>query len=96
MHYPPDGPTHFYGTGTADPLRSDITLRSLWVALAIVAGIVLGNLAPAAFALLAKIEVASVNLVVAVLIWAMIFPMMVAIDLASIRDSGRKPRGLPL
>lgn len=29
MHYPPDGPTHFYGTGTPDPLRPDITLRSL-------------------------------------------------------------------
>lgn len=29
MHYPPDGPTHFYGTGSADPLRPDITLRSL-------------------------------------------------------------------
>lgn len=29
MHYPPQGPTHFYGTGHADPLRPDITLRSL-------------------------------------------------------------------
>lgn len=29
MHYPAKGPTHFYGTGTADPLRADITLRSL-------------------------------------------------------------------
>lgn len=29
MHYPATGPTHFYGTGTADPLRQDITLRSL-------------------------------------------------------------------
>lgn len=29
MHYPDTGPTHFYGTGTPDPLRSDITLRSL-------------------------------------------------------------------
>lgn len=67
---------------------------SLWVALAIVAGIVLGNLAPAAFALLAKIEVASVNLVVAVLIWAMIFPMMVAVDFSAVRHVGDKPKGL--
>ena len=29
MHYPATGPTHFYGTGTPDPLRADITLRSL-------------------------------------------------------------------
>ena len=29
MHYPTQGPTHFYGTGRADPLRADITLRSL-------------------------------------------------------------------
>lgn len=29
MHYPAAGPTHFYGTGTPDPLRADITLRSL-------------------------------------------------------------------
>lgn len=82
------------GSSAPSPLGLFERWLSLWVALAIVAGIVLGNLAPAAFALLAKIEVASVNLVVAVLIWAMIFPMMVAIDLASIRDSGRKPRGL--
>lgn len=29
MHYPAQGPTHFYGTGRADPLRTDVTLRSL-------------------------------------------------------------------
>lgn len=29
MHYPANGPTHFYGAGTPDPLRADITLRSL-------------------------------------------------------------------
>ena len=67
---------------------------SLWVALAILAGILLGNLAPDAIARIAALEIASVNLVVAVLVWAMIYPMMVGVDFASIRDVGRKPRGL--
>ena len=67
---------------------------SLWVALAIAAGLVLGKLAPAVVAQIASLEIAKVNLVVAVLIWAMIYPMMVGVDFASIRDVGRKPRGL--
>ncbi|QFT76816.1 ACR3 family arsenite efflux transporter [Erythrobacter sp. THAF29] len=67
---------------------------SLWVAVAILAGIVLGNIMPAAFAQLAGIEYASVNLVVAVLIWAMIFPMMVSVDFGAVRRVGDKPRGL--
>ena len=67
---------------------------SLWVALAIIGGIILGDLAPGAIAKIAALEIASVNLVVAVLIWAMIYPMMVGVDFASIRDVGRKPRGL--
>ncbi|USA38589.1 ACR3 family arsenite efflux transporter [Pelagerythrobacter marinus] len=69
---------------------------SLWVALAIGAGIALGNLAPGLFASLAAFEYASVNLVVAVLIWAMIYPMMVAVDFASLRDLGQRPKGLVL
>jgi len=67
---------------------------SLWVALAILGGIVLGHLAPDVISRIASIEIASVNLVVAVLIWAMIYPMMIGVDFASIRDVGRKPRGL--
>ena len=67
---------------------------SLWVAGAIVAGLVLGNLAPGLFAGLARMEVASVNLPVAVLIWAMVYPMMIAIDLGSLKAVGQRPRGL--
>lgn len=67
---------------------------SLWVGLAIIVGIVLGNVAPTAVSALAGLEFASVNFVVAVLIWAMIYPMMVGVDFASIRNIGRKPRGL--
>ena len=69
---------------------------SLWVALAIAAGLVLGNLLPDVFEVLAALEYASVNLVVALLIWAMIFPMMVAVDFASLRDIGQRPKGLIL
>lgn len=67
---------------------------SLWVGLAICAGVSLGLLVPGVFAVLADFEVASVNLLVAVLIWAMIYPMMVAVDFTSLKQIGSKPRGL--
>ena len=77
---------------TADPggLGAFERWLSLWVAAAIVAGLALGNLAPGLFAVLAAIEVASVNLLVAVLIWAMVYPMMVGVDFGAIR---RPPGG---
>jgi arsenite transporter len=67
---------------------------SLWVLMCIVAGIVLARLMPGVFGLLAGLEYASVNLVVAVLIWAMVYPMMVAVDLSSLGRVGERPRGL--
>ncbi len=67
---------------------------SLWVGLAIALGVGLGLLAPGVASALAGLEYASVNLVVAVLIWAMIYPMMVGVDFASVRDIGTKPKGL--
>tara|TARA_R110000824_G_scaffold224717_2_gene412399 strand:+ start:397 stop:1434 length:1038 start_codon:yes stop_codon:yes gene_type:complete len=67
---------------------------SLWVALCIVAGILLGNLAPGLFQTVASWEYASVNLAVAILIWAMVYPMMVAVDFASLRGIHRRPKGL--
>lgn len=67
---------------------------SVWVGAAILAGVLLGNAAPEAFAALAGLEYASVNLVVAGLIWAMIFPMMVAVDFSAVRRAGDKPKGL--
>ncbi|MFN4113937.1 MAG: ACR3 family arsenite efflux transporter [Sphingomonadaceae bacterium] len=67
---------------------------SVWVGAAILAGLALGNLLPGLFGALAALEYASVNLVVAVLIWAMIFPMMVAVDFGAVRRVGDKPRGL--
>jgi ACR3 family arsenite transporter len=71
-------------------------LLSLWVALAIAVGVGLGLLFPAAFEAIARLEVARVNLVVAVLIWAMIFPMMLKVEPSCLRDVGRKPKGLAL
>ncbi len=67
---------------------------SLWVALCIVFGIGLGTLAPEFFQAIGNFEVSQVNLTVAVLIWLMIYPMMVQVDFSSIRDVGRKPRGI--
>jgi len=67
---------------------------SLWIALGILAGIVLGVAVPGFFQGIAAIEYASVNLVVAIFIWVMIYPMMVNVDFASIKDVGKKPKGL--
>jgi ACR3 family arsenite transporter len=49
---------------------------------------------PDLFRALASLEYASVNLVVAILIWAMVYPMMIAIDFGSLKDVGRRPKGL--
>ncbi len=67
---------------------------TVWVALSITAGIFLGNVSPAMFDTLSQLEIAQVNLVVAVLIWVMIFPMMVNVDFASLRHIGDRPKGL--
>jgi len=69
---------------------------TVWVGLAIIGGIALGSVAPNAFAALASVEYAHVNIVIAVLIWLMIFPMMVQIDFHSLKDVGKKPKGLVL
>ena len=69
---------------------------SLWVALCIVSGIALGTLLPGVFQIFADLEYASVNLPIAVLIWLMIYPMMVQVDFAAIRDVGKRPKGLML
>ena len=67
---------------------------SVWVGLCILLGVVLGNAVPNVFAALAAFEFARVNLVVAALIWIMIYPMMVQVDFGSIRDIRSKPKGL--
>ena len=69
---------------------------SLWVGLAMATGVALGWAAPSLFAALAGWEFAHVNLVVAILIWVMIYPMMIQIDFAAVREVGRRPKGLLL
>ncbi len=69
---------------------------SVWVGIAIIAGITLGSIAPGFFALIAELEIAHVNLVIAVLIWLMVYPMMVQVDFSSIKDVGKSPKGLIL
>lgn len=69
---------------------------SVWVGLAIVIGIAAGSIIPEWFEVLAGWEYAHVNLVIAVLIWLMIYPMMVQVDFSAIKDVGKKPKGLIL
>jgi ACR3 family arsenite transporter len=67
---------------------------TLWVALCIVAGVALGHLFPTAFQLVGSLEIAKVNLPMAVLIWLMIVPMLLKIDFAALRHVGRHWRGI--
>ena len=67
---------------------------TVWVALAIAVGVALGQFVPAVPETLSRFEYAQVSIPVAVLIWAMIFPMMVQIDFAAILGVRRQPRGL--
>jgi ACR3 family arsenite transporter len=67
---------------------------SVWVALALVLGLALGQLFPAAFGLLAAFEYANVNFAVAILIWAMVWPMMIGVEFAGIRGAFARPKGL--
>lgn len=69
-------------------------LLTLWVALAMIAGLAIGTLAPGLVQAVAAAEVASINLVVAVLIWAMVYPMMVNVDFGAVAGVARQPKGL--
>lgn len=69
---------------------------TLWVGAGMVGGVIAGLLFPGVFAAVAALEIARVNLVVAVLIWLMIYPMMIQIDFSAVRDVGKKPQGLVL
>ncbi|PSQ95605.1 MAG: arsenical-resistance protein [Bacteroidetes bacterium SW_9_63_38] len=67
---------------------------SLWVALCIAVGVAVGQLIPAVPNVLGEMKVAQVNLPIAVLIWAMIYPMMVQVDFKSILGVRRHPKGI--
>ncbi len=67
---------------------------TLWVFLCIVAGIALGQLLPAPFQALGRMEVANVNLPVGLLIWVMIVPMLVKVDFGALHEVRKHVRGI--
>ena len=67
---------------------------TLWVALCIVAGIVLGQLLPGVFQVIGNATVAQINIPVAVLVWLMVIPMLLKIDPAALKEVGRHWRGI--
>jgi arsenite transporter len=67
---------------------------TIWVALGILAGIGIGHFAGDSIQIISSLEIARVNIPVAILIWLMIYPMMLQIDFSSIRQIRKKPRGI--
>lgn len=67
---------------------------SIWVGLCIAGGVLLGLQFPDLFKAVARLSYANVNLVVAVFIWVMIYPMMVNVDFSSLSNVGKKRKGL--
>jgi ACR3 family arsenite transporter len=67
---------------------------TLWVLLCIVAGIALGSLFPSIFQSIGTLEIAKVNLPVAVLIWLMVIPMLLKIDFHALREVGQHWKGI--
>jgi len=69
---------------------------SLWVAICIAVGIGIGHFAGDSIQVLSNMEIYKVNIPVAILIWMMIYPMMLQVDFSSIRNVGKRPKGLIL
>ncbi len=67
---------------------------TIWVGLGILVGVGLGLLFGDGIEIISRWEVARVNIPVAILIWLMIYPMMLQVDFTSIRQIGKKPRGV--
>jgi ACR3 family arsenite transporter len=67
---------------------------TVWVALCILIGIGIGHIAGDSIEVISSLEIARVNIPVAVLIWFMIYPMMLQVDFSSIKKIGKKPRGI--
>ncbi len=83
----------------SEPKRLNVFERylSLWVALCIVVGVLIGQAAPRLVASLRTLEFGEgshINLPIAVLVWLMIIPMMMKVDFRAIRGVGQRPRGL--
>ena len=81
-------------TPESNPLGLFGRYLSVWIGLCIAGGVAAGAVAPWLFEPIARAEFASVNLVVAVLIWVMIYPMMVQVDLGALANVGKRPKGI--
>jgi ACR3 family arsenite transporter len=86
-------------SASAEPKRLNVFERwlSLWVALCMVVGVALGRLFPGAVDALRRLEFgegSQINVPIAVLLWLMIYPMMLRIDLASVLGVRRRPKGI--
>lgn len=67
---------------------------SVWVLLCMAVGIFVGRFLPAVPEALSKMEIASISIPIAVLIWVMIYPMMLKVDFQSVKQVGENPKGL--
>lgn len=67
---------------------------TLWVALCMVVGVMIGKFLPGIPAFLGRFEYANVSIPIAILIWLMIYPMMLKVDFQSIKNIGKNPKGL--
>lgn len=67
---------------------------TLWVALCIIIGILIGQYLPIIPNTLSKFEYANVSIPVAILIWLMIYPMMLKVDFESVKNVGKRPKGI--
>lgn len=67
---------------------------TIWVALCMVAGVLIGKFLPGVPAFLNQFEYAKVSIPVAILIWVMIYPMMMKVDFQSVKNVGKNPKGL--
>lgn len=69
---------------------------TLWVALCIAVGVGIGHFAGEGMQIMSNMEIYKVNIPVAILIWLMIYPMMLQVDFSSIKNVGKRPKGLIL
>ena len=67
---------------------------SIWVALCMVAGVLIGQYIPIIPETLGQYEVANISIPIAILIWVMIYPMMMKVDFESVKNVGKNPKGL--
>ncbi len=82
------------GVPTVAPLSVFERYLTVWVFLCIIAGIVLGQLLPALFQSIGRMEIARVNLPVGLLIWVMIIPMLMKVDFGALQEVRKHGRGI--